>query len=153
MCVCVFHILIHSSADEHRLSPCVMNHVEWAWGCRYLLKVMILFLLDKYPEVELLGHRVALFLIFWGAFIMSSTAAAPIYNPHRLCTRVPLSPHPQQHLWFLVVLFMALVTSVRWYLTMDLIFISPPISEVEHLFMYLFAIFTSCVQTILKQVL
>ena len=36
---------------------------------------------------------------------------------------------------------------------MDLIFISPLISEVEHLFTHLFAIFTSCVQTILKQVL
>ena len=48
------------------------------WECVYLLGwLVLLFSLDKYPEVELLDHMVVLFLIFGG----SSIVAAPIYIP------------------------------------------------------------------------
>ena len=71
-----------------------------------------------------------IFLIFWGIPILSSIVAAPIYIP------INNSPHPHQHLLILVFLIIAILTGMRWYLTVASIFISL-ISSDENLFMCL----------------
>lgn len=64
-------------------------------------------------------------------------------HAHQQGRTVPISPHPQHHLLFLVFWMAAIPTAVRWYLAVVLICISLMISDVERLFMSLLATCTS----------
>ena len=74
---------------------------------------MFLFFLNKYPGVKWLNCMIGLVFIFWTTSLLLSS-----YIPAQEYMRAPFSPHPYQHLLFLIFLTIAILICVRWYFIM-----------------------------------
>ena len=68
------------------------------------------------------------------------------FHSHQRYISVPFSPHPGQHLLFVVFLMIIILTAVRWYLIVVLISISLMFNIFEHFFMCLLAICMSSLE-------
>ena len=83
----------------------------------FFFELVFLFSSDKYPGVGLLDHMVLLSLIIEESLYGVSESGHVNLLSHKQYKRIPFFPHPHQHLLFAISLIKAILTGVRWYLT------------------------------------
>ena len=137
--------LIHSFADGHvgcfqhlAIVKCAAMNI----GVHRFFWIGVSGFLGYNPSRGIARSKDSSILVFQRNSILFSTVAAPVYIPTN-SVQFPFSPQLCQHLLFVDLFMMAILTGVKWYLTVVLICLSLMASDAEHPFICLWVLYIS----------
>ena len=128
----MYHIFVHSSLDEHVVCfhvLAIVNSTAVLFGCMYLFELFSGYMPHSWIARSC-GSSIFIFLSNFHTVLHSVCINFYFHQQW-----VPFSSHLLQLLLFVDLMVMAILTSVRWYLIVVLIYISLIICDLLRIFL------------------